>query len=215
MIPSEVIFNTLVYKELLINLHLNNTVFKNKAFEIKEKFLNNSSTDWRCDTFNTLNLYDYREENDTNLKDLVYIVSNKVQQFATEYGIPDNLYDIHCDSFWFNISMPGNYQEFHQHSNSHFSVVYYVDAPEHCGNIVFKSFETFTDMFPLPIENSNTNLNSAKTHAIVPQDSLLLIFRSNLLHMVEKNNSNKDRISIAMNFKLVPKSFQKNYIKYI
>ena len=34
-----------------------------------------------------------------------------------------------------------------------------------------------------------------------PENSMLLIFRSNLIHMVEKNNSNDDRISISMNFK--------------
>jgi len=30
---------------------------------------------------------------------------------------------------------------------------------------------------------------------------LVLIFRSNLAHMVEKNMSNEDRVSIAMNFR--------------
>jgi len=42
---------------------------------------------------------------------------------------------------------------------------------------------------------------SYKSCFYTPKESMILIFRSNLLHMVEKNNSDTDRISIAMNFR--------------
>jgi hypothetical protein len=53
-------------------------------------------------------------------------------------------------------------------------------------------------MFPLPA--SVYVPSNYKTCTYTPQESMLLIFRSNLLHMVEKNKSDEDRISISMNF---------------
>jgi ectoine hydroxylase-related dioxygenase (phytanoyl-CoA dioxygenase family) len=53
-------------------------------------------------------------------------------------------------------------------------------------------------MFLLPIESEN--YNTYKTFSLRPIEGHLVIFRSNLKHMVEKNISNESRISIAMNF---------------
>jgi uncharacterized protein (TIGR02466 family) len=210
---SIVIFNTIIHKENLTDFSKHNYYLKNKAHNIKKNLNDKFSTDWRCDTFNTLNFYNPIEDNDSVVNNLIYIVSNKIKKIAVEYGVNESLYDVKCVDFWFNISSHGNYQEYHQHSNSHFSVVYYVNSSKNCGNIVFKNAEAITDMFPLPVENSCINLNSAKTHYIIPKESDLLIFRSNLMHMVEKNYSDDDRISISMNFVLVPKL--KNYIHQI
>lgn len=210
---SIVIFNTIVDEQNLTEFSKHNKYLKNKAYDIRKTSNTKSSVNWRCDTFSTLDYYDAIKDNDLIVKDLISIVSNKIKNFAIEYGVNDNAYDLKCTDFWFNISSHGNYQEYHQHPNSHFSVVYYVNSPENCGNIVFKSAESLTDMVCLPVNESCINLNSAKTHSIVPKESNLLIFKSNLIHMVEKNYSNEDRISISMNFVLFPK--MKNYIHQI
>lgn len=191
-------FPTLVYSADLNNL-VDNISLKNHAYLLKEKFKKIKS-DWRCDTFNTLNQDQFiNHTSDQKLTDLVEQCKNHVKEFSKEYGLNNNVV---CTEYWFNIAMRGNYQEYHQHANSHFSAVYYVQAEENSGNIVFKSPESITDMFPLPTLDTCSLVNS-KTCFYKPAESKLLIFRSNLLHMVEKNQSDTDRISIAMNFRIV------------
>lgn len=179
----------------------NNTHLTTKALTLKEKLKNAVDTDWRCDTFNTLGLYDPYLDNDLIVIELIERCRKNVYEFSKGFGVTKPLSSLVLKDFWFNISGPGAFQEYHQHALSHFSVVYYVTAPKNCGNIVFQSFETFTDMFTLPIEKGNFKDLSFKTCSYEPVESNVLLFRSNLIHMVEKNMSNGDRISIAINFK--------------
>jgi uncharacterized protein (TIGR02466 family) len=176
----------------IIEVQSNYEEFIQKATTLKT--LLPTSSDWRCGTFTTLNKYDM--VNDPLFKDLIEYVTDQVSQFAVEFGCAPNSAKV-TDS-WINIAEPGDYQEYHNHAGNHFSAVYYVKAPKDSGDIVFRSFEADTDMFPLPIKVMN--YTSFKTFSFSPEEGLLLIFRSNLRHMVEKNTSNDSRISVAMNF---------------
>jgi hypothetical protein len=142
-----------------------------------------------------------------------FITAGKINQAVNSSDLDDNLIatstlgrfgtnDFSID-FWFNIAAQGAYQEYHLHPKSHFSLVYYVQTQKQCGNIVFQTADTLTDMFPLIADQAT--YASYKNCFYTPKDSLLLIFKSTLLHMVEKNLSDKDRISVAMNFKFKEK----------
>lgn len=193
-------FPTLVYKTSLDSFQDKNYYLEKKAYSLKlgKPIV---ATEWNCDTYNTLNLYNPFNDNDSIVKDLISLCKDRVYDFSKEFGIFRKIDDLICTDFWFNIAQPGNYQECHQHPNSHFSLVYYVSVDANCGNIVFKSPTAFSDMFPLSIHSKNLNNNSYPACCYTPAESLLLIFRSNLVHMVEKNHSHKDRISVTMNFK--------------
>ena len=190
-------FPTLIYN---INLEqsVNNEILKDSAYILKNKGVGLKS-EWRCDTFNTLD-YDHSidQVHDQELTNLIGVVTKHVAEFSKEFGVDKGI--LACSSYWFNISEPGNYQEYHQHADSHFSAVYYVQANSTSGNIVFKSFESMFDMYPV-----SANLKATanfKTCFYTPSNSKLIIFRSNLLHMVEKNFSTEDRIGVSMNFKI-------------
>jgi uncharacterized protein (TIGR02466 family) len=184
------LFPTLLHR--IIEVQPSNDLFKETALQLKETLP--QSSDWRCGTFTTLNRYDMI--NDPLFKDFINYVTDQVSQFAVEFGCNPNSASV-TDS-WINVAQPGDYQEYHIHTGNHFSAVYYVTAPKDSGNIVFRSFEADTDMFPLPVKMMN--YTSYKTFSIPPEEGTLLIFRSNLRHMVETNMSNESRISIAMNF---------------
>jgi uncharacterized protein (TIGR02466 family) len=184
------LFPTMIHR--IIEIQPNHEKFIQKALDLKTSLP--ASSDWRCGTFTTLNKYDMI--NDPLFKNLIVYVTDQVSQFAVEFGCAPNSASI-TDS-WINISAPGDYQEYHNHTNNHFSAVYYVKAPKDSGDIVFRSFEADTDMFPIPVKVMN--YASFKTFSFSPEEGALLIFRSNLRHMVEKNTSNESRISVAMNF---------------
>jgi len=176
-----------------------NLLLRKKAIELKDKF-QTSNSDWRCATFNTLNLYDWKKDQDLNVISLLDECKDSVHKFAKSYGVDKDISSLHCTDFWFNVAEPMQYQEYHQHTDSHFSVSYYISTPVNCGNLVFKSFESMFDMKALPIQNSKLNDLSYKTCSYTPKETMLIIFRSNLLHMVEQNLSNDLRIGVSMNF---------------
>jgi len=174
-----------------------NDYFYKKVLEIKEKNKNKISTDWRCDTFNTL--YFYNLEEDIVFQNILIDIKNCVLKFAYEFGVENC--ELIFKNGWINLSLPGDYQEYHIHGENHFSVVYYIKTSPNCGNLVFKSHSSDKDdMFPIPL--SFYTLPNYKTYAVKPLENNLIIFRSNLLHMVEKNRSDSDRVSISCNFYL-------------
>jgi uncharacterized protein (TIGR02466 family) len=190
-------FPTLIYENILDEFTVHNSYLVDKVYDLK----NNapmSKTNWSCDTYSTLFQYNALKDSDPVVQNLIYLCKEKVIDFAREYGVKKDIEDLECIDFWFNIAEPDNYQEYHLHPKSHFSLVYYVKAQPACGNIVFQSESSLVNMFPLLTEEST--YASFKNCYYTPKESLMLIFRSNLLHMVEKNLSGEDRISIAMNF---------------
>jgi uncharacterized protein (TIGR02466 family) len=190
-------FPTLISYQVLENFKQHNSYLENKALEIQKKSKRAVNTNWACDTYNTLGAYNYETDNDTIVHEFVQICKNKLIEFSKEFGVSSTT--IECTDLWFNVSSYGNYQEFHRHAGSHFSMVYYVTAPKESGDIIFQSAETNTDMFPLPV--TEVTDASCKTCVYQPEVSALLLFRSNLLHMVKQNKSDENRISISANFK--------------
>lgn len=193
-------FPCLIYNTLLEDLSDTNQYLTDFAYSINSKNPN-SLAEWRCDTYSTLGIYDALHDNNPIVNKLINTVQEHVVDFAKAYGM--NNVDAICKDFWFNIGSPNSYQEYHQHANSHFSVAYYINVKPDSGNIVFKNLEAMTDMNPLPIHETEYNHASFRTCYYKPVNNKLLIFRSNLSHMVEKNLSKFDRISISMNFNVV------------
>jgi uncharacterized protein (TIGR02466 family) len=189
-------FPTLIYSEILENFLQHNRYLEEKAYKLYQD-IKNIKTSWNCGTFNTLGNYNYKTDNDQIIQSLVNLSLDRIENFSKRYGI-DESFSLRCDDLWINISKPGDFQEFHNHAGSHFSAVYYVNCRDKSGDIVFSPSHILTDMFPLPIKNyTQASFNSCY---YTPKNAMLLLFRSNLTHMVKQNLSEYDRISISMNF---------------
>jgi uncharacterized protein (TIGR02466 family) len=171
----------------------NNLQIRNKCIKLMKSLP--VKTDWYCNTFNSLDSLDLRLE--PFFVPLIEVVSQEVNVFSNEFLIYPKA--ITCTGAWFNVSSSKDYQEFHNHAMSHFSAVYYVDVPEDSGMLVFH--KTFSNMFPLPKPRSDKFLNN-QTYKFVPKNQDLVIFRSDIYHMVTPNNTKDKRISISMNFVL-------------
>lgn len=184
-----VLFPTLVHEDYL---QQDNRSLESEANKIFNN-LKEPSSDWRCSTITSLNQYELKDN--TMFAQLLSAISSRVDKFSKEFGCNGNVKLI--DS-WINIAPPGAFQEYHIHTNSHFSIAYYIKAAKNSGNIVFRSAEADTDMYSLPVKELTPA--SFKTMSLPPDEGKLYIFRSNLKHMVEQNNSDQDRISISANF---------------
>lgn len=102
-------------------------------------------------------------------------------------------------NFWININGKHDYNLLHDHQKSFLSGVYYVDVPEeNMGDLVLlrgdnAEFFMKDNIKELTMTNSLQCIKKAKT-------SLFYLFPSWVKHYVERNESDKERISIAFNF---------------
>lgn len=195
------VFPTLILDTFVNECEEINPLLEEEAYFFQQNF--SKTHDWRCDTYSSIGLHPLENGNNVDVsKKLLNILSEKVFEYLIEYGVDLSKSNISCDEYWFNIASSGQYQEYHQHHGSDISVVYYVKANDQSGNIVFKSFESLTCDTLKNIRLSEINYN---TISFNPTPGRVLVFKSNLLHMVEKNLSNEDRISIALNFRVIDK----------
>lgn len=188
--PIVAYFPTLIMHEYL-HLHVNkHEEIKKRIFEIKEEY-SDFHSHWACDTYTTANVTDLRHE--MLFYPIIEEIKKLVYDMAKEYELDCN---IKCTAAWANIANKGDYQEYHNHPNNHFSAVYYIKTPKDCGEIIFsKPFE----MFVLP---QSKGFNNSHRVQFTPEEGKVIIFPSSLLHMVLPNNSDEDRISMSMNFVL-------------
>lgn len=186
----EVWFPTLIYKDNLGPL-VDNRLLYSKAIELKSKCPRKHQ--WDSEMYNSLDVADIRD--DPVVKDLIEKCKVHVLNFVRELGV-EEFTQINCKDCWFNVYEKGDYQEVHVHTDSHFSLVYYVRVPPDSGDVVFMSPTYLTDAMRL-----KTKMPETVTHKT--QDSDVLIFKSNTSHRVTQSKNQERRVSIAMNFIVV------------
>jgi len=104
-------------------------------------------------------------------------------------------------NYWININGKGAFNVRHDHPQSHFSGVYYVQCPKDSGEIIFENPHGFTAFDELSCykEEFVNNMTQHKAISIKPTEGLLLIFPAHLQHSVAVNESDEERISIGFN----------------
>lgn len=107
---------------------------------------------------------------------------------------------------WVNINATGAWNALHNHldTNVLLSGVFYVQAPENCGNIFFYDPRYLSSVgvyyrYYYPEEGDYFE--------IIPYPNLLLFFPPSLFHMVGPNLSQQQRCSIAFNLLVPPIKF--------
>ena len=105
---------------------------------------------------------------------------------------------------WININKPGDFNIKHSHPANDLSGVLWIKTPKNCGNIQFHSpscFETFLEIESYTDDFRNNN-NYHHAYWFPPIEGRMIIFPSHLVHDVQENLSNEERISVSFNIKL-------------
>lgn len=97
---------------------------------------------------------------------------------------------------WLKVLTPGSYGHFHWHRNCMFSGVYYLDsiAENEGGKLVVHDSNT-SSFFVKASSGINYEIFN-----ITPQEDRVVFFPSELQHKITRNDSNRNRYSIAFNF---------------
>lgn len=106
--------------------------------------------------------------------------------------------DLEVGNFWFNINRKGDYNISHDHQKSILSAVYYIQVQdENTGNLNIE--RTDTAQFFLG-KYRNVSKFASLNLSLQPEESLCYIFPAWTKHSVDRNDSDTDRISVALNF---------------
>jgi uncharacterized protein (TIGR02466 family) len=136
------------------------------------------------------------------LQELFRAITDKLNELHRYFGLKASMRQVIEDA-WVNINNRGDFNYTHAHPGMFFSCVYYVKGGANKGNIEFTN--------PIPGHAYTIHNNMVEDHnafsgnalAIPPITGELVIFPSWLDHLVRQSQSDEDRISIAVNSKIV------------
>jgi uncharacterized protein (TIGR02466 family) len=109
------------------------------------------------------------------------------------------------NNIWININKKGDYNVCHDHPKSTISGVLWVKTPENCGKLSFRSPHSFVEhsLFEYADETIKKERNYYNDFHFFPKEGTMVLFASHLLHDVDQNESDEDRISIAFNLNIL------------
>ena len=111
-------------------------------------------------------------------------------------GITQELY---VTQSWALMNTPGVGMHAHSHSNSLVSGSLYYDAlPEPVSRVIFDK-HTMYKQLELPPLQTKQNIYNTPINSITPRHGEVLMFPSDINHMIEQNGSQKPRRAIAFN----------------
>lgn len=189
----ELWFPTLIYyaDNILDENEIN--FLTSKSYNIKNN-IKNGKENFKCNLYTSFNNDDLTKDND--FINLISKVNFHINEFAKAHN---SEFEYSCLEGWVNIYNKNQYQEFHYHPGKTFSAVYFLQAPEGSGSLIFDS-PLNPDMMPVKnIVNEQSNPLIFKCCEYKAIANRLIIFRSNLQHMVMQGTNEKDRITFAFN----------------
>jgi len=134
------------------------------------------------------------------LKELYESIMSRVIAMNYKLGYSDTKPVM--QSFWININGKNDYNEIHNHPMSFYAAVYYVKCSEGQGKIKFCHPVTFINNYFMVNNISDYNQFNSSMWEVYTNTGRLIVFPSYLNHLVTKNETNSERISIAFNFGL-------------
>ena len=114
----------------------------------------------------------------------------------------DRHFEWYITNSWVLKHEPNDYNPAHSHANSLITGVYYLEVPEHSGDITFWKPDGLTNIFHVSTNipyKEYTPINCG-TWTITPREGDLLLFPSHLRHSISTNETNKQRYSLTINF---------------
>jgi uncharacterized protein (TIGR02466 family) len=184
-------FPTSIYTQKDFLMEEERSYIENEILTI-DKTLPTIENDWQSDVKNSERSFDVLADN--RFERLKTKIIQSTTNFAKELG-SNASHTIH--SSWYNIYYKDDFQEYHNHPNSIFSAVYNVTSPKDSGLLVFEN--PVEEMITL--KNHTPNELSYGTIKYNLPPNTLIIFRSNIRHMVTRCKNTTPRITIAANLK--------------
>ena len=122
------------------------------------------------------------------------ISDNLIEYFYGIMGASPNV-KMYVTESWFNKTEKGQSHHRHWHPNSILSGVVYIDSEGDSGRIKFITSQYDTVEYNIV----ESNLYNSRSWSVAPEAGTMLIFPSNVEHLVEEYTGNKPRLSLSFN----------------
>jgi len=103
-------------------------------------------------------------------------------------------------NMWANINPPGSRNDLHCHPGADYVGTFYIHAPKNSGNLTLVNPNLCSEA---KYRFSSSHAQSSDHYDISPKDGMFVMFSPHVYHSVRENESNDDRISLAINFNIV------------
>jgi|LakMenEpi03Aug12_release.lakeMendotaPanAssembly.Ray.scaffolds.fasta_scaffold200751_4 uncharacterized protein (TIGR02466 family) len=128
-------------------------------------------------------------------KDIKTFIDKSIKQYFNEVYVPLGDIEVYVTQSWINYTKQGQYHHKHDHPNSLFSGVFYLDVTKNLDQIKF-----FKDKYQtVKIPSVKWNAYNPDSWWVPVETGDLILFPSSTSHMVEDVVADKTRISIAFN----------------
>lgn len=127
-------------------------------------------------------------------------VLNHVHIFSKEILRVSDRTEFYLTNSWSVLHEPNDWGQMHMHTNCLLSGVLYTKVYDNSGNLVFHR-NSLNGIFPtaIDIEYDEKTILNGRTWEITPKDNMIVLFPSQILHSITKNESNENRYSLAFN----------------
>lgn len=167
----------------------------------KENLLNYDETvhnKFNASTDGETSFYGPNLVGNTKFNPIIGLIHDNLQQYLST--ISSKNVNILIQNCWFTVYKEGQFIPRHTHPTSQFSLAYYFNAQNNCGDLVFHDpigdFRTHFDNNRCPVPE----LNNPNTFSVTPSDGMIVFFPSWLPHNSLPNHSGQDRIIFSLNF---------------
>ena len=115
-------------------------------------------------------------------------------------GVQDDI-DYAIENSWVNRHRKGEMNTIHWHSNAVMSCVYYPQTPPNSGAIIWKRshmyYNLFHDTLRPEFKETHSNQFNTDVHIVEPKSGDLVMFPSQLEHVVTPSETDEERYSLA------------------
>ena len=129
------------------------------------------------------------------LTELGQMITQAATQFLQWYGVDGAQATI--SRSWVDVYEPGMQQNEHAHEGQVLTAVYYVEAPEGCGDLVFQDPVAARRAHRAFVGTNAPTPQSAQQMNFSPVEGRLMIFESWLPHAVSGNRSQGRRVALV------------------
>lgn len=194
-IKFELCFPTLFFKKEIENFSLLKNVLLKKIYDLYE--INSGLERSNCGGWHSENI-----TTDKTFEPYLILIERQIKECLV--CIMDDT-DFIISDMWININKRGDFNRTHTHPETDFSGVLWVNIDgDESGNIEFENPNLFeqSKLLHRLKEKIKDDYNIHRSIWMPPREGNMVIFPSNIRHLVFPNKSNQDRVSIAFNVNL-------------
>ena len=129
---------------------------------------------------------------DSIIKDLIQkIVNENIQKVCR--------YELGIQNYWINVNSRDNYNVLHCHPGATLAGVVYIQASEDSGDLMFYNSDPYATFLESELYGKDSDLAQQVQMYLKPKTGKCFIFPAHLMHGVEPNRTQDDRVSVSFN----------------